>query len=654
VKRLVGLLLLAGCNQLLGIDDFHTGGDVDGGGVDAAVASACGPLAEPGQVKGCATVTYVKADGSTVVAKKDMSVYTVAAYVPDDSATGFQIINGTGSADGVVLVEGVPDGPYFLRLHDPTDPFYPIPHYFYVDQRDLDLGSVARGRDDTPATLATSVTVNLTGMQPWKEPDFVQLTSINAGTDNGVSGGVVGNTTLDSTVDWQGGYAETTFADLHDVQRSPQLIDSEAPNGDDFWALHARAVVLTAGGQRALNAHSIIDAYTSNTVTMTNGTPTTIAAALAPVPMVTAPQQFQANLSNARTAMGDSNRYATEDLQCSRHANPGASYGLVGGQLFGLSGTPWTGANAIFVELPYANPFPIAWPQMMTCSLGHVHLARVNGQLRYGYSYLNSYTAASDDYTWTFATRAPSNILVGGVSGLDGGAIAFDGTAPVTMTWDPVAGVSHYSVRVLGATEGLVAKFDTFDTTLTMPADTFVVGHFYIFRLYAIQTSGDYAGGHLFEMAMPIYWARLATGWFRFSDQCGDGNVDAGEDCDPGPGGSTASCDADCTPAACGDGFVNAMANEVCDEAAAGGGATDAPHCDSTCRSPVCNDGHWNPSAEECDDGNQVDSDGCTNTCVLTSCGDGTPQSPFEQCDDGNLINGDGCDAFCQPDIDVR
>ena len=45
---------------------------------------------------------------------------------------------------------------------------------------------------------------------------------------------------------------------------------------------------------------------------------------------------------------------------------------------------------------------------------------------------------------------------------------------------------------------------------------------------------------------------------------CGDGTVDAAEDCDDGE--ETATCNADCTAATCGDGQVNAAAGEECDD----------------------------------------------------------------------------------------
>jgi hypothetical protein len=48
---------------------------------------------------------------------------------------------------------------------------------------------------------------------------------------------------------------------------------------------------------------------------------------------------------------------------------------------------------------------------------------------------------------------------------------------------------------------------------------------------------------------------------------CGDGLVDMGEECDDA--GESATCDADCSVAQCGDGTSNSTAGESCDDAGA-------------------------------------------------------------------------------------
>ena len=90
------------------------------------------------------------------------------------------------------------------------------------------------------------------------------------------------------------------------------------------------------------------------------------------------------------------------------------------------------------------------------------------------------------------------------------------------------------------------------------------------------------------------------------------------EECDQGAANSdapNAGCRTDCTLPACGDGVVDA--GEECDDA--NGVARDG--C-TACRLPVCGDGVVEPG-EPCDDGNDLDSDACVNSCQLASCGDG-------------------------------
>ncbi len=91
---------------------------------------------------------------------------------------------------------------------------------------------------------------------------------------------------------------------------------------------------------------------------------------------------------------------------------------------------------------------------------------------------------------------------------------------------------------------------------------------------------------------------------------CGDGELGFGEGCDDG--GESATCDADCTLAACGDGLVNATAGEACDDVG------PSASCDVDCTLAVCGDGVLNTlSGESCDDGNTASFDGCSTNCTI-------------------------------------
>ncbi len=92
----------------------------------------------------------------------------------------------------------------------------------------------------------------------------------------------------------------------------------------------------------------------------------------------------------------------------------------------------------------------------------------------------------------------------------------------------------------------------------------------------------------------------------------------------------------------CGDGQV--QAGEECDDGSANGeGGSD---CTKECDLDWCGNGHVG-AGEACDDGNDVDcDDGCNNDCIIPSCGDGVVQCG-EECDDGNQTDGDSCDKNC-------
>ena len=114
---------------------------------------------------------------------------------------------------------------------------------------------------------------------------------------------------------------------------------------------------------------------------------------------------------------------------------------------------------------------------------------------------------------------------------------------------------------------------------------------------------------------------------------CGDGTVDAGEQCDDGNTTAGDGCSATCQhepppppPPACGDGTVDD--GEQCDD----GNTTDGDGCSATCHdepppppppTPCCGDGHLD-AGEQCDDGNTTSGDGCSATCTIEPVCEGT------------------------------
>lgn len=124
-------------------------------------------------------------------------------------------------------------------------------------------------------------------------------------------------------------------------------------------------------------------------------------------------------------------------------------------------------------------------------------------------------------------------------------------------------------------------------------------------------------------------------------ETCGNGIVDEGETCDDG--GDSATCDADCTLAECGDGWANELAGEECDT-----GSRNTATCNYDCTAPVCGDSIHNSAAnEQCDDGG--DSATCDADCTFALCPDDyyNPEAG-EECDDGNGNDSDACSNTCK------
>ncbi len=126
---------------------------------------------------------------------------------------------------------------------------------------------------------------------------------------------------------------------------------------------------------------------------------------------------------------------------------------------------------------------------------------------------------------------------------------------------------------------------------------------------------------------------------------CGDGNVQAvlNEQCDDGNTTSGDGCSASCQNELCGDGVINNV-SENCDD----GNTTAGDGCSASCQTEFCGDGVTNNNGTEtCDDGNVSNTDACLNTCTTASCGDGFVRAGIEGCDDGNADDTDACNNSC-------
>ncbi len=124
---------------------------------------------------------------------------------------------------------------------------------------------------------------------------------------------------------------------------------------------------------------------------------------------------------------------------------------------------------------------------------------------------------------------------------------------------------------------------------------------------------------------------------------CGDGVVDADEECDDANQADDDACLGNCVAARCGDGVVEA-GFEACDD----GNKDDSDACLSSCEAASCGDGFVQTDVEQCDDANMVETDACRSSCKDASCGDGVVEAGVEACDDGNQDDLDTCSKACE------
>jgi|APSaa5957512535_1039671.scaffolds.fasta_scaffold01117_3 cysteine-rich repeat protein len=173
----------------------------------------------------------------------------------------------------------------------------------------------------------------------------------------------------------------------------------------------------------------------------------------------------------------------------------------------------------------------------------------------------------------------------------------------------------------------------------------------------------------------------------EINTNCGNGTIEVGEECDNGSQNADDrnSCHTDCTLPTCGDGNVDSLYDEWCDD----GNTDSGDGCSADCITEekiCCYQGtipnRWDPDGEDEEiqgcyaegffpdlycNGPTYDSDApyevcsvepdpgyleCMEDCGVPEsvCGDGFVQGYDESCDDGNTDSGDGCSEDCEPE----
>jgi hypothetical protein len=176
------LVTSVACNSGTSFIDTGTGQPMpenDGGGDCPAGLCSEGtcfnppPPPDPTQTRtvlGAEITTFVLANGTQSAIPVDLSTVPVQATLPDGT-----VLLGNGSSDGTFAVAAVPEGPYTLQVGA---------RQHATSATSVDLSTDFVGRPDVVrTTMPTSITLNLTNLDPWVSGDGDVLEPISANAD---------------------------------------------------------------------------------------------------------------------------------------------------------------------------------------------------------------------------------------------------------------------------------------------------------------------------------------------------------------------------------------------------------------------------------------------------------------------------------------
>lgn len=533
------LLLLAGCNQLIGSGEFTT---ADGGAVDRV------------GVSGIANIRY-HTRSDIVVLPADLGT-RVSAYAADPEAPGtLRVYPGTATADGRFEIPDVPKGPYYLRLTDGTNG-----RSWYLTSHEVDLSTSENGGPPRPVRDAEDTLVLSVGnLAPWQENDRLELYVPDVGVPEIptlIGGGpAVGGTALAGT----------------------QLRRDDRPllQGDDAWLIHVTPI---PGGQ-IMTQYAPLDDLTQEP-----DMPLSASGTFGPVPTAAA---YALDVDRAEL-------HARHGIRGADSAGVGVFLSTARVSSFPrspiamfLEFADYAAADPGLRPIDIIDPFPASMVRTYTA----IYTARERQprSLRdIGLSL--SHTLTDVRFVQPSVDARPTGAQIGAnFLGWPTGATLADGRpldqtvvapgAPIAVRWAAVPGATSYDVSVFGVWyEDVAVKTAgelvlTTETEVLVPTAAFGANAVLSVSITAI-TGRDYRPLPL-DGAADQQSAGTMHGPLLYSSTCGNGAPDPDEACDDR--GPSPTCDFDCTSATCGDGVLNELASEQCDA------GFDAPGCSTSC-----------------------------------------------------------------------
>ena len=492
--RLAAIVLFAaGCNQVVGIGNVHSGSGEPG--------TPDGPPG-PGALHGTSQITWLHPTGNPTTSPEDLTGYTIRALIVDDTATGgFRSIAGTGNADGTFSIPASvdPGSEVYVELTRPGA----VTHAIYrVDRDALDAGYPTLGHPGASITAKTPITLDVGGLAAWDAAsDVFHLASYGAGADGSFPLGFANQplqgatSTATTTFDWS--YA--TVADPGGAP--PRALD--AADGDELWIAQLRRADLAETAPQTAQATTIASAVDVPSLAMTDGTPVTASGTMAALTADHA-QDFAIDLGQFFTTHAS---LTSEAPWCFRYESPGAARGLaLGIPVWDLTMNLTPAASVLQVKaMSYADPFPPTWPAVIQCDVWTTAQVPITGFGPLMFQVHDYVTVPGGANVTVQPTLVPpTGATFGGVAFETGGTVTSDGK-PITISWTAVPWATQYHIDVRRvvktATPPVVvaATIDTTDTHVNLPLDVITPGSYYVISLWSVKSTDGLPSGQLRE-----------------------------------------------------------------------------------------------------------------------------------------------------------
>lgn len=455
VLRCAALVIaLAGCSKLLGFKEVALGD----GGVDAGTDA--GPLVAPPDTVVGKIYTRCHQLSGEAESPADVSQSIIQALIFDDSRRVYRTVDGVGKSDGTFRIDGVPDGvTYMFRfgtLYYVTDQH--VIHHAFEQMRRCDP-------NPNIATTATPIAWNLTGMTPFHAGfgfgDQVHIVSFGLPYRDSPREANVGETVFHPTTNWAvpGGPV---------VVGPYPLLDASA--GDDLYVLHTRTDLLPDAMRRQRTVTHLLDWAQPTSVTLQDGVSASITGAFQPI---VANKKVSFTVDRALFDAGAGGMSEFRALNVRIVASPALVDSVFGESLASFVLDDFTRTPDLrhtVSSYGYGDPFPDSWKRYSVVEYSRTRYYQLPEGGVSGQVVFNRQVA---EYTTTINTtpvlQPPTGARIGGTDFDLGGKVAFDGTSPVEVTWNPVLSARTYRFaifRAVGGSRQSVASIRTTSTSL--------------------------------------------------------------------------------------------------------------------------------------------------------------------------------------------